>query len=195
LSVFDLIFLLAVLCTFITLVTAGTLAIRGRRSQALRLLGIWTSSAAIYVVVGLAVSFLRPQSVRSVGEPWCFDDWCVTVQSVQLDTTSANNTYRVDLLLESRAKRISQRAKGAWIYLIDHDGRRFAPGPSQSVPLDVLLSPGASIATTRTFQLPAGIRAIGLVTGHGGPPCGVMNFLIIGNSGCVFQKPAMVRIN
>ena len=194
-TIFDVIFLLAMFCTFITLVAAGTLAILGRRSQALRILGIWTSCAAIYLGVGLAVSFLRPQSVRSIGEPWCFDDWCLTVQNVKLEANSTNNTYRVDLRVESRAKRIAQRANGAWIYLIDQNGQRFAPESSSFVPLDVLLSPGASIAATRTFLLPRSARAVGIVTGHGGPYCGVMDFLIIGNSGCLFHKPAMVRIS
>lgn len=194
-TVFDLIFLLAVLCTVIALITAGMLAVRGRRSQALRVLGIWTFSAAVYLVVGLAASFLRPQTVRSIGDSWCFDDWCLTVQSVQAEAKLKSTIYRVDLRLESRAKRISQRANGAWIYLIDEEGRRFAPEPSSAVPLDVLLSPGETIATSRTFQLPTGVRAIGIITGHGGPYCGVMNFLIIGNSGCLFHKPDMVRIN
>lgn len=194
-TVFDLICLLAALATILALGAAGFLAARGHGRQALRVLCIWIVGAVTYLAIGAAVSFLRPQTVRSIGEPWCSDDWCLTVQSVHLDPASTTNTYRVDLLIESRAKRVSQRANGAWIYLIDSQGRRFAPEPSSAAPLDVLLAPGASVPTVRTFRVPAGVRAIGLVTGHGSGYCGVMDFLVIGESGCLFDKPAMVRIN
>jgi hypothetical protein len=35
---------------------------------------------------------------------------------------------------------------------------------------------------------------LGLITGHGGAYCGAMSVLVIGEGGCWFHKPAMIRI-
>jgi hypothetical protein len=42
--------------------------------------------------------------------------------------------------------------------------------------------------------VPRNIRALGLVTGHGGLSCGVMSLVIIGNGGCLFHKQTMIRL-
>jgi len=194
-SVFDLLFLLALLASVVTLVVAAVSAIRGQRPRALRILRVYGACAAGYLAAGMAVSFLRPQRVIPVGEPWCFDDWCLTVEKVSRTPAMAQVSYQVGLRISSRARRVTQRAKGAWIYLIDDRGRIYPPAPDASViPLDVLLQPGESVTTSRVFEIPSGVRRLGLVTGHGGPYCGSMDIVIIGASGCLFKKPSMIRI-
>jgi hypothetical protein len=99
------------------------------------------------------------------------------------------------LRLSSRARGVTQRANGAWILVIDVDGRRYPPSPaSGDVPLDVPLAPGESRATTRRFLVPVGAHPAGLITGHGGSYCGAMSFLVIGDAGCLFGKPDFVDI-
>jgi hypothetical protein len=194
-TIFDLLFLFAVLATLVALGTTLILAIAGRRTASFRTLRGLGVSAAGYLVVGFAVSLLEPQRVLSVGEPWCFDDWCLTVENVTASSTAAGPSYEVALRLSSRARRVSQRARGAWLYLIDGHGQRYAPEAGGSAaPLDTLLGPGESLTTSRSFHLPAGVRPVGLVTGHGGPYCGPMSLLVIGASGCLFHRPPMVRI-
>jgi hypothetical protein len=194
-SIFDLCFLLAALASLVTFTTAGVCAIRGRGKKALRILSIYGACAAVYLTAGIAVSFLRPQLVLHPGDPWCFDDWCLTVQSVRQTPSSAGVLYRVDLRVFSRARRVSQRARGAWVYLIDERGRLYSPEPEPSAtPLDVLLKPGESVVTWRVFRVAEDTRQLGLITGHGGPYCGTMSFLVIGESGCLFRKPSMIRI-
>jgi hypothetical protein len=194
-SVFDLLFLFAALATVASLVVGVVLAALGRRTAFFRLLRGLGVSVAGYLAIGLAVSFLKPQRVLSVGEPWCFDDWCLTVEHVATSPASAGLIYDADLRLSSRARRTAQRTRAAWVYLIDAQGHRFAPEAGGStVPLDTLLEPGESIATSRSFHIPAGVQPLGLVTGHGGPYCGAMSFLVMGAGGCLFHKPPMVRI-
>jgi hypothetical protein len=101
----------------------------------------------------------------------------------------------VNLLISSRAKRVTQRASGAWIYLRDENDTHYDAIPDAAqVPLDVLLQPGESVAATRSFQVPAGVRELGLVIGHGGGPCGALSLVIIGNGGCLFHKQTMIRL-
>jgi hypothetical protein len=192
---YDLLFLLAALATLVCLVVAVILAVAGRRTASVRVLRGLGLSAAGYVAIGVAASFLTPQRVLAVGEPWCFDDWCLTVESVAASPAMAGLSYDVDLRISSRARRVSQRALGAWIYLLDGHGRRYAPeAKGFTVPLDTLLGPGESATTSRSFHVPEGVRPVGLVTGHGGPYCGPMSLLVIGAGGCLFHKPTMVRI-
>jgi len=194
-SIFDLLFLFLFPVSLITLAAAVISAIRGRRSGALRILGVYGLCAAGYLATGVAVDFLKPQRVIPAGEPWCLDDWCLTVENVSRTPAASQVSYRIGLRISSRARRVTQRAKGAWIYLIDEQGRRYSPDADPSaVPLDVLLRPGDSVSTARAFEVPAGTRALGLVTGHGGPYCGAMDILVIGAGGCLFQKPTMIRI-
>ncbi len=194
-TIFDLLFIVAFLATIAALLAAAVYALRGRRAQALSALRNLGMCAAAYFVSGIAVAFFGPQHVIDVGDPWCFDDWCLSVEKVNRTPNPTSVCYDVGLRIFSRAGRASQRAKGPWIYLIDGRGRRYAPDSDPSaVPLDVLLQPGESVAASRVFQVPAGVRKLGLITGHGGPYCGPMDLLVIGASGCLFNKPTMIRL-
>jgi len=194
-TIFDLLFLLAVLASLATLVVAAVFATRGRRAQALRILLAYCVAAVAYLTTGIAVAYFKPQRVIRTGDPWCFDDWCLTVEQVSHALGPAGTSYQVGLRIFSRARRVAQRANGAWLYLIDDRGRLYSPESDPSaVPLDVLLQPEESVTTSRVFHVPDEVHQLGLITGHGGPYCGAMAFLVIGESGCLFGKPAMIRI-
>ncbi len=194
-TIFDLLFLLAVLASVVTLAIAAATAFRGRRAEALKILQVYGVCAVAYLVSGIAVAFVKPQRVIRMGDPWCFDDWCLTVEEVSRTTGQLETSYRLDLRVFSRAGRAAQCAKGAWVYLIDDRGRLYSSDPDPSaVPLDVLLQPHESVTTSRVFHVPANVQGLGLITGHGGPYCGPMAFLIIGESKCLFRKPTMIRI-
>jgi len=195
-TIFDLFFLLAMLTSLVTLVVFVISLTRGRGAKALRILRTYAIGVALYLLVGVAVAFFRPQRTLRVGDPWCFDDWCLTVESVHKVPGQNDVSYQVGLRISSRAGRVAQRANGAWIYLIDNHGHRFSPDPDPSAtPLDIRLQPQQSITTTRLFHVPADAQQLGLITGHGGAYCGAMSFLIIGDSGCLFHKPTMVRLD
>jgi hypothetical protein len=194
-TIFDLLFLLTALATLVTLLSALGVAVIGRRALSLRMLGALGIAVAGYLVIGLLVSGMVPQRVIAVGDPWCFDDWCLSVEHATRTVGSSDVTYAVDLRVESRAKRVTQRAAGAWLYVIDDRGRRYAPDPAPSaVPLDVRLAPSESVTTSRVFHVPPDARGLGVITGHGGPYCGVMSFAVIGDAGCLFHKATMIRL-
>jgi hypothetical protein len=165
--------------------------VRGRVPRAFSILGVWVACAAAYIGVSVAVAYAAPQRIIAVDAPWCFDDWCLTVKRVQ----HADMNYNVDLVISSQAKRVPQRANGAWIYLRDENDRHYEPfeDPGQ-MPLDVLLQPGEANAAQRRIHVPAHGHELALVTGHGGSPCGVMNLAIIGQAGCLFHKQTMIRL-
>ena len=194
-SIFDLIFILGFLASVVTFAMAAVAAIRRRRSQAMRTLRIYGICAISYFTVDFAYAYLKPQRIIAEAAPWCFDEWCLTVTKATHSREGATQTYDIDLELFSQARRKAQRANGAWIYLIDNRGRRYAPEVrSSDIPLNTLLQPGESLRASRSFKAPADVQDIGLITGHGGPYCGPMNILIIGSAGCLFNKPTMIKL-
>jgi hypothetical protein len=177
------------------MVVAAAFAIRGQLPMALKILWFYCICAAGYFAIAVAIAFLKPQRVMSIGDPWCFDDWCLTGKKVDRTAGFSQVSYNVELRIFSRARRVTQRANEAWIYLIDDRDRRYSPDPAPSaVPLDALLRPLESATTLRVFHVPPDAHKLGLITGHRGPYCGLMDMLIIGSGGCLFRKPTMIRI-
>ena len=194
-TIFDLLFLASVVASIATLVAVAVLAMRGRRAEALRILRVYGMCALAYLAVALAVDFFKPQRVIAVGDPWCFDDWCLQVQKVDAVPSGSTVTYDVQLRFFSTARRVSQRApQGASVYLIDAQGVLYSSKPdSSATPLTVELTPEQSVNTSRVFEVPAGLSRPGLVHVHGAPYCGLGSLLIIGEGGCLFNRPTMIR--
>jgi len=195
-SIFDLLFLACVLATAITLTVAVIFASQGRVARALRIVRAYGICAVAYLAIAVAVDCFKPQRVLAVGAPWCLDDWCLQVESASRATNGPRVTYDIKLRIFSTARGITQRANGAWLYLIDERGHRYKPDSDPSaMPLTVQLGPGQSVTTSRKFEVPGDVGALGLITGHGGPYCGAMSLLIFGEGGCLFNRPTLVRIN
>jgi hypothetical protein len=194
-AIFDVLFILVFFMSVVTIAVAAVLAVRGRAPRALKILRCFCICAAGYFAIAVLISFLKPQRVISIGDPWCFDDWCLTAEKVDRAPGPSQISYNVELRIFSRARRVTQRANGAWIYLIDDRGRRYSPDPDRTaVLLNVQLGPLESATTLRVFHVPPDVQSLGLITGHGGPYCGPMDLLIIGSGGCLFHKPTMIRI-
>ena len=190
-TLFDLVFIFLFLASVATLITAALVALRGRRAHALGIVGKLAVAAIGYLLIVSVVGLLAPQRVLGVGDPWCFDDWCLSVESVT--RIPAPPSVRVSLRILSRSRRVTQRAKDAWIYVIDRNGNRYAPDPDASAaPLDVRLAAGESVTMSRTFRVPADAGELGLITGHGawGP-----GHFIIGDEASFFHKRTFVRLS
>jgi len=148
-------------------------------------------SVGAYFVIVVLVSLVSPRRVLHTGDPRCYDDWCMAVESVKPVILKGCIAYIANLRLFSRARRVSQRENNLVVYLTDSRGRRYDPVPDRSaIPLNVRLGPEESIETTRTFEAPADAKGLGVVIAHEGgfPP---MNWLIVGEEAW-FRKPAIV---
>src|SRR5690242_7027478 len=118
----DLVFIAVTLAALVTL-GAAAMALAGRRwGRALLILRRLGLCAVAYLATVAVAGRLAPQRVLAVGEPWCFDDWCLTVEQVARTPAPPANAWTVSLRLSSQARRISQRAKNAWIFLVDRNG-------------------------------------------------------------------------
>ena len=106
-GIFDLVLILSVLLSLVTLVTAGLIAVTGRFGLAGRIFSAWGLAAAAYLAIVLIVSLFTKPRLLQVGEDACFDDWCVAVDHVeQTGSGAAPRTYLVTFRLSSRARRV-----------------------------------------------------------------------------------------
>jgi hypothetical protein len=166
-TIFEPLFILLFLATVATLMTAAVAALRGRRPQALRILRRLAVGAAFYFAIVLIVAFAAVPPVHRVGEPQCFDDWCITVTDAKRTDTASAQSWRVALRISSRAKRGAQGENGAAVHLVDSNGRTYRPDSSViAVPLDGKVSPGESFDAERRFELPPDATGVKLVYNH-----------------------------
>ncbi len=188
--VFDLLFILLVLGSLVTWITAACFAFRRDFRRARRLALRFLASAAVYIAVVIIVSLVLPRRALGIGESQCFDDWCITVADYKRSPEGAGNRYKLDLRLSSRAHRVSQRENNLAVYLTDANGRRYNPVAAGSTgELSVRLRPQESVLVSRSFLTPAEASGIGAVITHeGGFPIG---WFIVGYD-TWFRKPPVV---
>ncbi|HZF29456.1 MAG TPA: hypothetical protein VE907_10080 [Gammaproteobacteria bacterium] len=197
-QVFMLLLLLCLLASLITFTVAAYRAIRGRRAGALTLLARWGLCAIAYLIVSAGVSVFKPTKIVALDQDWCFDDWCIAVERVTSGPSAelGRAVYTTDVRIFNAA-RSPEAVKGFWVYLRDELDRRYEPMPGSWV--DVVTAPVAPHSSARTsiaFVVPQDVRELGLVTGHGsGTPCALVPSLLeIGQGGCLFHRPNMIRV-
>ncbi|HXM40259.1 MAG TPA: hypothetical protein VN924_03355 [Bryobacteraceae bacterium] len=191
-TIFDLLFIAIFLATVVTLLSAAFLALRGRGARALAILRRLGICAAAYLGIVAIASVFWPRTVLLVGEPQCFDDWCITVENASRRPAGGSIAYTVALRLSSSARRISQRENNVAVYMTDNRGRRYDPAPRHpEFPFNIQLGPQESLTATRIFALPADAHEPVLVVTHeGGFPIG---WFIVGYE-TWFRKPTIVRL-
>ena len=75
--------------------------------------------AAVYLGIVILVSLVAPRQVVKIGEPLCFDDWCINIDNVEQVASPTDVTYTVKMRLFSSARRITQREKNLALYVTD----------------------------------------------------------------------------
>jgi hypothetical protein len=193
-TIFDLLFIVVVLASVAALAAVIASALRGRLSQAIKLLTLYGVCLAFYLGVIIVTSLASPQRMLALGENRCYDDWCIAVDDIARSESPTQVVYTVTLRVSSQAKRVSQRENGVVVYMMDEKGRRFesAADPS-AAPLNILLQPGQSVTTPRTFRVSGTSGQPVLIVGHQGLSS-LPGMFIIGDDGSLFHKPTAVRL-
>jgi len=189
---FDLIFILIFLSTLVALLVAASLGVGGQGRKAVRIFRLTALGLSLYLAIVIVVSVFMPRRVLKIGEPLCFDEICIAVDSLQMKPEGSNASYTVKLALASHARRKPQRENNLVFYLRDSQGNRYDPlGGELSKPSTVVLQPGESFPIEETFLVPAATHGIGGIIAHeGGFP---IRWFIIGEEAW-FRKPAIVPL-
>lgn len=189
---FDLLFIVLLLTSVGSLATAAWLALRRQFGRSRTILTRLLTGAVIYFATVIGASLILPRKVWAVGDPQCFDDWCISLTGSRRTLQQDQVSYVIDLRLFSRARGIRQREKNLAVYLTDSQGRRYDPVTDQNAtPFSVLLGPGEAVTASRLFLLPANAAEVAAVITHeGGFPIG---WFIVGYD-TWFRKPPIVRL-
>jgi hypothetical protein len=208
-TVFDLVFLLAVVGCVLALVALGFFLLRRHWRSARRVALALGGFLALYAGVLLSVSLLSPQHTLAMHHERCFDDWCLSVERVVEQPTvgaspmivAARGEFTlVTVRVSSRAKAITQRALDVQVSLLDESHRRYDPSPSGQQALDAIggggqplsseVAPGGSFNRTVVFDLPTGSSHLALVVTHGLFP----DLLVIGSEQSFLHKPTIIEL-
>lgn len=209
-SVFDLLFLASLAGCAAALTGAVVAAASGRWAVARMITLALVGYALLYTLAIVGVAKLTPERTIPMGQPQCFDDWCITVasasQTATLTTGGQAVTARgrfliVTLRVTSTAKRVSQREQIADVYLLDGAGQRYevsVPGQSALIDagqsgqfLDTLIGPGGSFTHTVVFDTPADATGFAIVIAHGAFP----GIAIIGDDQSLFHQPTLMLVD
>lgn len=191
----DLLFLLAFLSASVAMLLALTAAIRGQRPRAVRIVRRVATATTAYFLVSLTVAIASPQRLVPLGQPQCFDDWCITPMTVRHDARDLDVAYTVSFQLASRARRVAQRERFIVAYLQTDDHRRIDAQPeSITVPFDTLLTAGETVWATRRFLVPRPTPTVRLVVAHEGgfrfPGC-----CILGDESSFLHKHTLILLD
>src|SRR5262249_3655687 len=116
---------------------------------------------AAYVLVVVTVSVLTPQQVVKVGDTYCADIWCITIEKVNAAQRGQDLQYELGVRIYSDANTTTISARGISLYLLDERGRRFQMITNAAViPIDVSLKPHETIRTSLTFLTAPDVREL-----------------------------------
>ena len=204
-TVFDIVFLVGCLATIGTVFRIAYLQLRGRRDECGTPMRRWAVCAGLYVLVLLATSAIEPQKVVAMGQPRCFDEWCVAVDASSrqdvIGSAHARGTYvivRARILNHGRGRR--QRERDVYALLRDDQGNQYrqsAEGQSaltrltgNSSQLTDPIEAGASMSVSLVFDVAKQPQSLQFIVAHAWFP----HALIIGDSESLFHRPTVVLL-
>ena len=191
---FELLFIVVVLGSVAALGAAVVQAFRGRARRSIELVTVVCLCLAMYIGIVILVSLVSPQRVQGIGDTRCSDDWCIAVVAVTRSPLPGGTEYSVAFRLSSRARGVPQRENGVVVYLVDGTGGRYlAEQDPATVPFNVVLQPGQTVTTSRSFRVLGEKDILGVVVGREGSNA-IPGRFIIGDDGSLFHRPAIVPI-
>jgi hypothetical protein len=208
-TVFDLVFLLAVVGCVLALVALSSFLLRRHWRSARRVALALGSFLMLYAGVLLSVSLLSQEHTLAMHQDRCFDDWCLSVERVVRQRSvgapptivaARGEFFLVTVRVSSRARAITQRALDVQVSLLDANSQRYDPSPSgQQVldttgqggqPLSSELEPFGSFTGTIVFDLSTGSSHLALVVTHGLFP----DLFVIGSEQSFLHQPTIIEL-
>jgi hypothetical protein len=159
---------------------------------------VFAGLAASYMAAILLVSLLTPRTIVSIGDSYCWDLWCVGIQSVNSTPRGESMLYTAELFLfaDSDSEQRLPPPDGAkqFFYALDEKGRRFPVVPSPASPAAdaaIVVKPGESVKFGLSFLAPASAGRLYL-TGDPAAPFWVR--LYFGSDLNPFHRRTLLRV-
>ena len=184
---------LVILLTIVGCLVSSILRQDGRIRAAKRARWACAGTIIVYLAAVLLVSLLTPRTIVSIGDSYCYDLWCIGVQSVNATPQGQNVLYTARVRIFSDANRVSTSSAGSFIYARDDSGRRFPLIQDSSViPADVTISPAESVETSLQFLVPANVQKLYLTGDYAVMPWVPLYF---GSDRSPFHRRTLLRLH
>lgn len=205
-TISDLAFIACLCGSVAVLVRVPYLHIRGRRRTATRLAVRWSVILVAYLALLVVISRTQAQRIVAMGSEQCFDDWCITVDSVaRADAIRAERATGTWLLVTVR---VSSHMRGrrqsepdAYGYLLDASGTRIEQSERGQAaltlaglagsPIGAFVEPNSSFVSRIAFDVPRGARGLGFVKERRARFPGIV---IIGDPTSLFHRRTVVPL-
>jgi hypothetical protein len=205
---FEILFLLLVAITFVTLIVVIGMALATRSCTAKKLLKTLGIGWGVYLAIVLVVAAVTPQRVIPMNHDLCFDEMCFAVVNLQTasqlgppgQSVRADGTfYIVTVRASSRARGRAQSEHGLhallWstgnTYQVSTKGQAaWDAAHPENAALTVRLRPGEAALSDQVFDVPALSRDFGVVLTNGFTP----GLFIIGECP-LLHKPTILRVS
>jgi hypothetical protein len=184
---------LAFLVTVVTALVSSILKQDGRLRAAKRARWASVATVILYLAAVLLVSLLTPRAIISIGDSYCYDIWCIGVQSVNATPQGQNILYTARVRIFSDANRVSTSRAMDFLYARGDQGRRFPLIQDSSViPADVTINPGESVGTSLMFLAPANVQKLYLTGDYAVMPWVPLYF---GSDRSPFHRRTLLRLH
>jgi hypothetical protein len=151
---------------------------------------------ASYLGVIVMNSLLTPRKIVSVGDRYCWDIWCMSVQNVSATPNGSNTLYTAQVRISTDSNHAQSVPVGMakqFLYIRDEQGRRFPILQDSSLKeADVTLEPGESVASSVAFLAPANEAKLYLSGDIGALP---WERLYLGSDLNPLHRTTLLRIN
>ena len=180
-------------------IAAGLIALLlkhdGDGRAALTALRVCAGAVFGYIALAVVVSLLSPKTIVSIGDSYCWDLWCVGIQSVNTAPQGENVLYTAEVSIfadSSTEHRVPADQAKQFFYVMDEQGRRFSIlRDSSLVDANVVVKPGESVKSSVAFVAPSNARKLYL-TGDMDVPLWVRFYL--GSDIAPFHRRTLLRV-
>ena len=156
---------------------------------------VFACIAGAYMAGVMLTSLLSPRKIVSIGDGYCWDIWCVQIQSVNAAPRMQDILYTADVSLFADSASVQRlqadRTGKQFFYVLDDEGRRFPILRSSSQEADIVVKPGESVKAALSFVAPANARHLYLA-GDVAAPLWVR--LYFGSDLNPFHKRTLLRL-
>jgi hypothetical protein len=139
-----------------------------------------------YTMALLMFSLTSHDRTIDLGQPKCFDDWCVTVMRAEHDDTSAI----VEVEVKSQAARAQMRPDRPQVEVVDMRGRVFTPVSTSDPPLNKELAPGEEFVKSFNFKVARNLQHPVVLVSEGG----WLTRLIIGDENSYLHRKVVTPL-
>lgn len=199
-SELGVLFLFAVLLASGLLIFVAMMSLLDRNFRfAGKMLAVSAGLFAAYALAVVTVSVLTPQQIVKVGDMYCADIWCITIENVSAVQRGQNMEYNLGVRLYSDANTTTISAKGIVLYLLDDRGRRFPMlTNTAAIPIDASLQPHETIRTSMSFLTASDVRQLYLMGDDSGHKIPLLArffvSLYFGADSSLMHKPTLLRV-